>query len=64
MKLTMRMILLAALAGGPAVNAYAQTCPYRGQLDDLYCDADRDMVADPPADKSKWKNPGRDCESR
>lgn len=35
----------------------AQACPNRGQLDDIYCDADRDLVADPPADKSKWKNP-------
>lgn len=38
-------------------TALAQSCPYRGQLDDLYCDADRDMVADTPTDQSKWKNP-------
>ena len=38
-------------------TALAQSCPHRGQLDDLYCDADRDMVADTPTDKSKWKNP-------
>ena len=48
---------VAIWAGTIAFNADAQTCPHRGQLDDLYCDADRDMVADPPADKSKWKNP-------
>ncbi|MCY7387940.1 MAG: phosphate/phosphite/phosphonate ABC transporter substrate-binding protein [Burkholderiales bacterium] len=38
-------------------TALAQSCPNRGQLDDLYCDADRDLVADTPLDKSKWKNP-------
>ena len=40
-----------------AIAASAQTCVHRGQLDELYCDADRDMLADPPTDKSKWKNP-------
>ena len=40
-----------------AIAASAQTCAHRGQLDELYCDADRDMLADPPTDKSKWKNP-------
>ena len=46
--------ILALLSAGAAL---AQSCPNRGQLDDLYCDADRDMVADAPTDKSKWKNP-------
>ena len=41
----------------PSSAALAQACPNRGQLDDLYCDADRDMVADVPTEKSKWKNP-------
>ena len=27
-------------------TSLAQSCPYRGQLNYLYCDADRDMVAD------------------
>ncbi len=40
-----------------AAQASAQTCVNRGQLDDLYCDADRDMLADLPTDKAKWKNP-------
>ena len=40
-----------------AAATLAQTCQNRGQLDDLYCDADRDMVADAPVDKAKWKNP-------
>ena len=41
----------------PSQAALAQTCPNRGQLDEIYCDADRDLVADAPTDKSKWKNP-------
>jgi phosphonate transport system substrate-binding protein len=56
MKPSLRFALLWALML-PAATTFAQTCPNRGQLDDLYCDADRDMVADVPADKTKWKNP-------
>jgi phosphonate transport system substrate-binding protein len=37
--------------------AAGQECPYRGQLDTLYCDANKDLVADPPTDPSKWKDP-------
>jgi phosphonate transport system substrate-binding protein len=44
---------LTALAS-PAV---AQECKNRGQLDTLYCDANNDLVADTPTDKSKWKDP-------
>ncbi|WP_246209672.1 phosphate/phosphite/phosphonate ABC transporter substrate-binding protein [Pikeienuella piscinae] len=33
------------------------TCPNRGQLDDLYCDADGDLVADTPTDPSLLKDP-------
>lgn len=39
-------LVSAALAAGPAS---AQECPNRGQLDDAYCDADKDLVADVPA---------------
>ena len=48
----MSAVLWATLLCGIAANvanAATQTCPHRGQLDDLYCDADRDMVADAPA---------------
>lgn len=34
-----------------------ETCPNRGDLDALYCDANKDLLADTPADKAKWKNP-------
>jgi phosphonate transport system substrate-binding protein len=37
--------------------AMAQECSNRGQLDNLYCDADGDLVADAPKDPSKWRDP-------
>ncbi|MGE3064884.1 MAG: phosphate/phosphite/phosphonate ABC transporter substrate-binding protein [Hyphomicrobiaceae bacterium] len=37
---------LFALSG---TAAFAQACPNRGELDEAYCDADRDLVADVPA---------------
>jgi phosphonate transport system substrate-binding protein len=48
----------AALLASAATHAAAQdACPNRGQLDTLYCDADRDLVADAPADQAKWRDP-------
>jgi phosphonate transport system substrate-binding protein len=45
---------LATLAFG----AYAaDACKNRGELDAMYCDANYDLVADPPTDPKKWKNP-------
>src|SRR4249920_3653061 len=35
----------------------ADACKNRGELDVLYCDANNDLVADPPIDPKKWKNP-------
>jgi phosphonate transport system substrate-binding protein len=46
---------LAALAAGPA--AAQQACAFRGALDEAYCDANRDMVADAPTDPSKLRDP-------
>ena len=37
--------------------ALAQQCANRGELDEMFCDENRDMVADAPKDQSKWKNP-------
>ncbi|MCU0819731.1 MAG: phosphate/phosphite/phosphonate ABC transporter substrate-binding protein [Beijerinckiaceae bacterium] len=38
--------------------AHAQdACPNRGQLDTLYCDENRDLVADAPKDRAKWRDP-------
>ena len=44
----------------PAIAAYAQAddCKHRGQLDTLYCDENKDLVADTPKDQKRWKNPG------
>ena len=52
-KLLWPVALLAA-----AGSAFAQdTCTNRGQLDNAYCDANKDLVADLPADKSKHRDP-------
>lgn len=47
--------LLAGLLAGPAV---ADDCKHRGELDTLYCDENRDLVADPPADPKRFRTPG------
>jgi phosphonate transport system substrate-binding protein len=46
----------AALLAASAAQAQ-DACPNRGQLDTLYCDADRDLVADAPKDPAKWRDP-------
>ena len=54
------MKMLAALfALATACSAvFAQdTCSHRGDLDPQYCDENRDMVADPPKDAKRYKNP-------
>ena len=39
-------------------TAYAQAdCKYQGNLDFLYCDENKDLVADPPRDPAQFKNP-------
>jgi len=42
-----------SLGGASAQDA----CSNRGQLDDLYCDANGDLVADTPTDAAKLKDP-------
>ncbi|MFM7293305.1 MAG: phosphate/phosphite/phosphonate ABC transporter substrate-binding protein [Burkholderiales bacterium] len=37
--------------------ASAQTCTNRGDLDEIYCDHNKDLLADLPSDPSKRKNP-------
>jgi hypothetical protein len=34
----------------------AEDCPYRSELDETYCDANRDLVADPPKDPKRLRN--------
>ena len=50
---------LAALAMtlGATTVAAADDCKSRGELDSNYCDENGDLVAEPPKDKSKWKDP-------
>ena len=40
---------IASVCVAAASPAAAEECPNRGQLDDAYCDANRDLVADVPA---------------
>lgn len=51
--LALGALVLALVA--PA--SFANECKYRGELDDAYCDENRDLVADPPTDAKKFKNP-------
>ncbi|MFV0514461.1 MAG: phosphate/phosphite/phosphonate ABC transporter substrate-binding protein [Jhaorihella sp.] len=46
---------LAVLAGLPGPSA-AQDCP-RGDLDERFCDADGDLIADIPTDPAQWIDP-------
>src|SRR5258706_3023492 len=52
-------LLMAAMATFViAGQGYAaDTCKNRGDLDPQYCDENKDLVADVPADPKKWKNP-------
>jgi phosphonate transport system substrate-binding protein len=47
-------VLLLAVA---AVAGAAEPCTHRGKLDALYCDENRDLVADPPKDPAKLVSP-------
>lgn len=40
-----------------STNVMAKECTNRGDLDLRYCDENGDLVADTPADDSKWLNP-------
>jgi len=37
--------------------AQGEDCKNRGELDALYCDENKDLVADTPKDSKRWKNP-------
>jgi phosphonate transport system substrate-binding protein len=57
-------ILLAVATLGVPLSAplissawAADACANRGELDQMYCDANKDMVADVPTDAKKRKNP-------
>jgi len=47
-----------ALLAGIGTQAFAQdSCSHRGDLDALYCDENKDLVADSPRDSKKWRIP-------
>ena len=49
---------LAVVLGLAAMSAWAQdACSHRGDLDTNYCDENRDLVADPPKDAKRFRNP-------
>ncbi len=51
--------LAAVMAMAMSLSAMAQdACPHRGQLDTQYCDRDGSLVASPPTDAAKQKDPG------
>jgi phosphonate transport system substrate-binding protein len=54
----MKQWLPAACVMVASTSAMAQdACPNRGDLDTIYCDANKDLVADTPTDPKKWRNP-------
>src|SRR6266481_425036 len=52
-----RSILLALVLAVAAVAMAAEPCAHRGKLDALYCDENRDLVADPPKYPAKLVSP-------
>jgi phosphonate transport system substrate-binding protein len=54
-RMVVSLACLAALGIGAA--GAAEPCGFRGKLDVLYCDEDRDLVADPPRDPAKRVSP-------
>jgi phosphonate transport system substrate-binding protein len=48
----------ALMAAMPWSQAAAQGgCAFRGALDEAYCDANRDMVADVPTEANRQRDP-------
>jgi phosphonate transport system substrate-binding protein len=55
----LKHLLSSALVAFACAPSFAEdACKYRGDLDPQYCDANKDLVADPPTDAKKFKNPG------
>ena len=50
-------IAVALLLSAIGITLAAEPCGHRGQLDSLYCDENRDGVADPPKDPAKLVSP-------
>ena len=52
-----RALLAAALCLALPAGAQTPACKSHGELDTRYCDANGDLLADTPADKSRLKDP-------
>jgi phosphonate transport system substrate-binding protein len=57
-----RFLLCASISASVLLGATGpilaqDNCPNRGQLDNLYCDADNDLIADVPTDARRLKDP-------
>ena len=57
MKTRILIVLVALMAVALGVAVAQDPCSHRGKLDTLYCDENRDLLADPPKDKSKLVSP-------
>ena len=52
-----RSLAMVGLALASHAAWSLDACNHRGDLSPLYCDEDRDLTADAPKDKTKWRNP-------
>jgi phosphonate transport system substrate-binding protein len=50
------LVVIGSIMLSAPVDAQ-DACPNRGQLDTLYCDQDKNLVADVPTDPAKWRDP-------
>ena len=57
LKLTTTAMAACLLALGSVTAAAAEDCANRGALDELYCDANGDLVADAPTDPAELNDP-------
>ena len=52
-----RLFVLSVLAGASHLALAQDACSNHGDLDKLYCDANKDLLADTPTDPAKLKDP-------
>jgi phosphonate transport system substrate-binding protein len=57
MRFAIRATVLVVLSLSVAAVWAQDSCSHRGQLDTLYCDENRDLVADAPKDAARWRDP-------
>jgi len=52
-----KLVALSMLASASHLALAQDACPNHGDLDKLYCDANKDLLADTPTDPAKLKDP-------